>query len=287
MTLSRSTRAYGFALLSFVFFSTHDAIIKALGEGISVVQIVFFGSLFSLVPLSIVAWLDKESSGFMPRHPWLMALRTLLVLVSLTSAFYAFTVLPLSEVYALLFITPLLITAWSVPLLGEHVGLPRWMAVVVGLAGVLVVLRPGIVALELGHFAALTSALAASLAMVIMRKIGNQERSVVLMLFPALAAVVAMGAMLPSVFVPMSFGQVGALALVGVLFIGAQLCVITAYRLAPSVALIAPVQYTQILWATLYGALFFDEFPDIWVAVGAAIIIGSGLFVVWREARAK
>jgi len=287
MLLSRSTRAYGFALLSFVFFSTHDAIIKALGEGFSVVQIVFFGSLFSLIPLSLVARLDKDKSGFMPRHPWLMGMRTLLVLVSLTSAFYAFTVLPLSEVYALLFITPLLITAWSVPLLGEHVGLPRWAAVVVGLAGVLVVLRPGIVALELGHFAALTSALAASLAMVIMRKIGNQERSVVLMLFPALAAIVVMGAMLPSVFVPMSIGQVGALGVVGVLFIGAQLCVIAAYRLAPSVALIAPMQYTQILWATLYGALFFDEFPDIWVAVGAAIIIGSGLFVVWREARAK
>jgi S-adenosylmethionine uptake transporter len=287
MSLPRSTRAYGFALLSFGFFSSHDAIIKALGEGISVVQIIFFGSLFSLVPLSIVAMLDKGRSGLMPLHPWLLSLRTVLILISLTSAFYAFTVLPLSEVYALLFITPLLITAWSVPLLGEHVGLPRWAAVVVGLAGVLVVLRPGIVALELGHIAALVSALGASLAMIIMRKIGNHERSVVLMLFPASAAIVVMGAMLPTVFVPMSLGQVGALAVVGVLFIGAQLCVITAYRLAPSVALIAPVQYTQILWATLYGALFFDEFPDIWVAVGAMIIIGSGLFVVWREARAK
>ena len=158
MTLPRATRAYGFALLSFVFFSTHDAIIKALGEGISVVQIVFFGSLFSLVPLSIVARLDKESAGFMPRHPRLMALRTLLVLISLTSAFYAFTVLPLSEVYALLFITPLLIAAWSVPLLGEHVGLPRWVAVVVGLAGVLVVLLGDMPLVDAGLIARVAAA---------------------------------------------------------------------------------------------------------------------------------
>jgi len=287
MTLSRATRAYGFALLSFVFFSTHDAIIKGLGEGMTVVQIVFFGSLFSLVPMALMVLLTKGRVSLKPHFLWLMTIRTGLVLVALTSAFYAFTVLPLSEVYALLFITPLLITAWSVPLLGEHVGLPRWIAVVVGLAGVLVVLRPGIVALELGHIAALTSSLAASLAIVIMRKIGNHEHSVVLMLYPALAAIIAMGAVLPSVFVPMDLGQVGALAVVGGLFIGAQLCVITAYRLAPSVALIAPVQYTQILWATLYGALFFNEFPDIWVAVGAGIIIASGLFVVWRETRTK
>ena len=288
MPLSRSTRAYGFALLSFAFYSSQDATVKALGAQIPVVQIVFFGTLFSLAPLAVMAFLDKKGRvGFLPRHPWLMLIRSLLVLVTITSAFYAFTVLPLAEVYALLFITPLLITAWSVPLLGEHVGFRRWAAVVMGLLGVLVVLRPGIEALEPGHFAALTSALSSSLAMVIMRKIGNNERSVVLMLFPILVTIVAMGAMLPPVFVPMHAAQVGALALGGLLYVGAQICVISAYRAAPSVALIAPVQYTQILWATLYGALFFDEFPDVWVAVGAAIIISSGLFVVWREARAK
>lgn len=287
MALTSSVRSYGFALLSFVILSTHDALIKALGASIPVFQIVFFGSLFSLIPLALMILAQKERGSFFPVHPWLMTLRTLLMIASLSSAFFAFGQLPLSEVYALLFATPLLITVWSVPLLKEHVGLPRWIAVIAGLVGVLVVLRPGINAIEWGHIAAMGSALTASLAMIIMRKIGSKERSVVLIVYPALGSILLMGAILPTVYVPMSALTTWTLVMVGALFVSGQLCVIAAYRLAPSVALIAPVQYTQILWATLFGALFFQEYPDIWVALGAAIIIASGVFVVWRESKAS
>ena len=281
--MSRSARAYGFALLSFVLYSSHDAIIKALGAEIPVVQIMFFGSTFSLVFMVGFVLVTKTRINFRPRHPWLMLFRVALTIITQGAAFYAFTLLPFSEVYALLFITPLLITAWSVPLLGEHVGLPRWVAVFVGLAGVLVVLRPGIEALSLGHFAALTSALGASLAMIIVRKVSNVEERMVVIFYPLLASTLLMGALLPAVYVPMSTVITGGLMSVGALFFLAQLCVIAAYRMAPSVALIAPVQYTQLIWAAIFGALFFDEYPDIWVLVGAAIIIGSGLFVLSRE----
>jgi len=242
MLLSRSTRAYGFALLSFVFYSTHDAIIKALGAEISVVQIIFFGSLFALIIMAGYVLVSGTKINLMPHHPWLMLARIGLVIISQSGAFYAFTVLPFSQVYAILFITPLLITAWSVPLLGEHVGLPRWAAVLVGLAGVLVVLRPGIEALTLGHYAALASALGASLAMTIVRKISNNEERMVLILYPILASALLMGALLPTVYVPMNLVETGALAIVGILFFVAQIFVIAAYRQAPSVALIAPVQ---------------------------------------------
>lgn len=285
MAISASTRAYGFALMSFGFFSSHDAIIKALGVDYSVFQIIFFASLFAFIPLTVMMMADRNLDNYRPRHPWLIGARTALSLVGMSSAFYAFTVLPLSEVYALLFITPLLITAFSVPLLGEEVGLQRWLAVIVGLCGVLVVLRPGMQALEAGHIAALVSALTSSLAVIIVRKIGNDERSAVLILIPMISGIVVMGMLLPSVYVPVELPALGAMAAVGLLAVGAQISVIAAYRVAPSVALIAPVQYTQILWATAFGVLFFDEFPDGWVAVGAAIIIGSGLFVVWRESK--
>ena len=283
MAISSSTRAYGFSLLAFALFTTHDTVIKAIGADYSVFQIIFFASLFSFIPLTVMMMADRNLDNYRPRHPWLIAARTVLSLTAMSSAFYAFTVLPLSEVYALIFVTPLLITAFSVPLLGEQVGFQRWMAVIVGLCGVVVVLRPGQEPLEVGHVAALISAFASSLSNIIVRKIGNEERSAVLILIPMISGIIVMAMILPSVYVPIELPALGAMALVGLLAVGAQISVISAYRVAPSIAMIAPVQYTQILWATAFGALFFDEYPDIWVAVGAAIIICSGVFVVWRE----
>lgn len=287
MTLSRSARAYGFALLTYVLFSSHDAIVKVLVADISVFQIIFYESLFGLIPLIIMMLMDKNTGNFRPRHPWLMAIRTGLNLIALSSVFYAFGQLPLAEAYALIFATPLLITALSVPILGEKVGVFRWVAVVVGLVGVLVVLRPGVQALSLGHLAALTSAIASALSVIILRKVGNVERSAVMIIIPTLAGIVVMAFILPWVYVPVSLPTLGALAIAGALIVSAQLTMIGAYRAASSAAAIAPVQYTQILWATLFGVLFFDEIPDGWLAVGAAIIIGSGLFVAWRESRAS
>lgn len=283
MAVSRSTRAYGFSLLAFALFTIHDTLIKAIGPDYSVFQIIFFSSLFAFIPLTVMMMADRNLDNYRPRHPWLIATRTVLSLIAMSAAFYAFTVLPLSEVYALLFITPLLITAFSVPFLGEKVGLLRWMAVVIGLCGVLVVLRPGQEPLEAGHLAALVAAICSSLSNIIIRKIGSKERSAVLILIPMISGIVVMAMILPSVYVPPELPTLGAMALVGLLAVAAQISVIASYRAAPSVAMIAPVQYTQILWATLFGALFFQEYPDIWVAVGAAIIIGSGVFVVWRE----
>jgi len=283
MVISSSTRAYGFSLLAFALFTTHDSVIKAIGTDYSVFQIIFFSSLFAFIPLTVMMMADRNLDNYRPRHPWLIAARTMLSLTAMSAAFFAFTVLPLSEVYALLFITPLLITAFSVPFLGEKVGLIRWIAVIVGLGGVLVVLRPGQQPLEIGHLAALVAALCSSLSNIIVRKIGSKERSAVLILIPMISGILIMAMILPSVYVPTELPTLGAMALVGLLAVGAQVSVIAAYRAAPSIAMIAPVQYTQILWATLFGALFFDEYPDIWVAVGAAIIIGSGVFVVWRE----
>ncbi len=283
MRFSPTTQGYILSILAFGFFSGHDGIIKSIGGSVSVFQIILFASLFAFIPLTVMMMSDRSLENYRPRHPWLIAIRTLLSLTGMSSAFYAFTVLPMTEVYALLFITPLLITALSVPILKETVGIARWVAVVVGLIGVMVVLRPGAETLTLGHVTALYASFASALSSIIIRKIGSEERSAVLILIPMISSILVMGALMPLVYVPLSLPHLGAMALIGLLAVGAQVSIIGAYRVAPSVALVAPVQYTQILWATLFGVLFFDEFPDGWVAVGAAVIIGSGLFVVWRE----
>ncbi len=149
------------ALLAFGIYATHDVIVKILGSTYSPFQIVFFSVLFSFPLAMILLIRDTEPGHLRPVHPWWTAVRTVAAVTTGGAAFYAFSVLPLAQVYAILFAAPLLITILSIPILGERVRLRRWMAVIVGLCGVLVVLRPGTTDLELGHLAALVAALSA------------------------------------------------------------------------------------------------------------------------------
>jgi S-adenosylmethionine uptake transporter len=121
-----------------------------------------------------------------------------------------------------------------------------------------------------------------ALTSVIVRKIGQQERSVVLMLYPMVLTFFAMGAMMPFVYVPMSVVDLGMTAVMAFLGMLGALGIIAAYRTAPAV-IVAPMQYSQIIWAALYGWLFFDESVDFYTAVGSAVIIASGIYIVLRE----
>jgi drug/metabolite transporter (DMT)-like permease len=229
---------------------------------------------------------DPHSGTLRPVHPWWTALRTASAVMTALGAFYAFSTLPLAQVYALIFAAPLLITLLSIPILGERVGLHRGGAVVVGLVGVLIVLRPVELDLGLGHVAALSAAFFSALAAVIMRKIGREERMAVMMLYPMMANFVVMGAALPFVYQPIPLADFGLWVLIALFGFVAGLCVIWAYRLADAV-LVAPMQYSQILWAVPYGWLFFGETVDLVTGVGATVVIASGLYIVLREGRGR
>lgn len=274
-----------FALLAFGVFASHDVIIKVLGGSYSPIQIVFFSVIFSF-PLAMLHLLrDTTSATLIPVHPWWMAARTVAAVITGFCAFYAFSTLPLAQVYSILFAAPLLITLLAIPILGEPVKLRRGIAVVIGLAGVLVVLRPGQQALELGHLAALISAICGAFASIIVRKIGREERTVVIMLYPMMANFAVMAALLPLVYQPMPIEDLGKFGIIAILAWTAGRFLIAAYNTGEAVV-VAPMQYSQILWATFYGVLFFDEWPDTYTIVGSAIIIASGLFIVIRESRA-
>ncbi|MCB2136449.1 MAG: DMT family transporter [Rhodobacteraceae bacterium] len=265
-------------------FATHDVVIKILGADYSPFQIVFFGTLFGFPIVSVILLRDAEEANLRPRHPWWMALRTLCSVIAAPAVFYAFATLPLAQVYTILFAAPLILTVLAVPILGEVVRFRRWAAVIVGLIGVLIVMRPGGAELSLGHLAALTGAVGGALISVISRKIGQNERTVVLLLFPMVANFAAMAVALPFVYRPMPLDHLALFAVIAVLgMIGAYL-IILAYRAGEAV-IVAPMQYSQILWATGYGILFFAERPDMPTMVGAAIIIASGIYIVLREGR--
>ncbi|WP_375266637.1 DMT family transporter [Planktotalea sp.] len=282
--MGSNTKGALIALLAFAIFSTHDIIVKSLGAIYSPIQIVFFSVLFGFPWVTLMLIRDTSSGNLRPKHPWWMALRTMATMATAISAFYAFTVLPLAQVYAILFAAPLLITILSIPILGERVRLRRWIAVLVGLGGVLVVLRPGAEPLTLGHLAALIAAIGGALASIIVRKIGKDERSVALLIFPMMTNFVVMGAVLPFVYVPMEPMHMGGVAVMSIMALIASALVIEAYKAGEAV-IVAPMQYSQIIWASLFGFTIFDEQMDAMTLLGAVIIIGSGIYIVLREGR--
>ena len=274
-----------FALLAFAAYSTHDAVIKHLGASYSVFQILFFSTLLSFPLVVIMLLRDPEPGTLRPRYPGWSLLRTATMVISWAAVFYAFSVLPLAQTYAILFATPLLITLLAIPLLGERVGLHRGAAVLVGIVGVMIVLRPGTTDLTLGHAAALLASVGSAFASVIVRRIGREERAAVLMIYPMLAGVVVMGFLQPAVYLPMALADLAAMGVVAALAFAAMLMIIEAYRRAEA-TVVAPMQYSQIVWATVFGWLFFNETPDGGTILGAAVVIASGLYIVFREARA-
>ncbi len=284
--MNSNLRGALFSLLAFGIYASHDVVLKTLGASYAPFQIVFFAVLFGF-PMTIFLLIsDKTDGNLRPVHPWWTALRVGASVVSSASVVYAFSTLPLSQVYAILFATPLMITILSIPILGEVIKLRRWLAVIVGLGGVLVVLQPGSAQLGIGHAAALLGALGSSLASITIRKIGADERSIVLLLYPMLANFLVMGAILPFVYVPMPIGDIGWVALVAILGVVAMSFMIGAYNRAEAV-IVAPMQYSQILWATAYGYFLFGEKLERSTALGAGIIIASGLYILMRESRAR
>lgn len=282
--MAPNTKGALLGLAAFGIFATHDVIVKYLGATYSPFQILFFSVIFGFPLVSFMLVRDSSTKNLRPRHPWWTALRTISVLVTGVCVFYAFSVLPLAQTYAMLFAVPLLITLLSIPILGERVGVHRGGAVAIGLIGVLIVLRPGTSDLTLGHLAALVGAFGASLASIIVRRIGRDERDVVLLLFPMLGNFLIMGALMPFDYKPMSLIDLGAVALMAAMAFAAMLCMIGAYKSGEAVV-VAPMQYSQIVWASIYGIVFFGETPTLQTLFGAAVIIASGVYIVLRESR--
>lgn len=281
-TQKSNLRGALYGLAAFALFSTHDVVVKILGSVYSTFQIIFFSVLLSFPLVMLMLMRDAEKGTLLPVHPWWTALRTVAAMGTGLAAFYAFSTIPLAQVYAIIFAAPLLITVLSIPVLGERVGPHRWAAVVVGLIGVMVVIRPGTAELELGHFAAISAAVTSSIASIVVRKIGKDERRAVLLLYPLMGNFLLMGFMLPFVYQPLPIEHLGGLALMAALAFAAMLFIIAAYTNGDA-AIVAPMQYSQIFWAAIFGWVFFGESVDTLTWVGAGIIIASGLYVVIRE----
>jgi drug/metabolite transporter (DMT)-like permease len=281
-----------FKVLSTACFAVMGACARWLGEIFPVGQVVFARSFFAILPVVIFyAWRGEIWTAMNTSRPFGHVARGLTGVVSMFFLFAALARLPIADVTAITFSTPLMIVALAGLLLGERVRGYRWTAVILGLVGVMVILAPHLSVSEmsamtgaatLGAFFALMNAVFAAAAYIQIRRLTMSETTSAIVLYFSLISSLCGLATLPFGWVWPDLHQSGILFLMG--FIGGigQLFMTQSYRYAQA-SLTAPFDYTSIIWAVILGYVAFGEVPGPSVWAGAVIVIGAGMFVIWRE----
>lgn len=271
-----------FAVLSYACFSTGDALIKLASARFSVFQIAASLAVFALLPVLALTHGQGGWRALVPRHKGLVILRGALSAASGLFAWRAFALLPLADGYAILFAAPILVTAMSSFLLGEQVGWRRFAAAAVGFVGVLVMIRPDFATLGLGHLFAGLAAVAGAGSLVTLKRIGGRETSASILLAVFLATLCASAPMVPGTFVLPTPHELALMALAGLLMGCGHAGLVLATRDTPAVV-VAPFQYTQMIWGVAFGVILFGNQPDPILFLGMALVVASGLFTLWRE----
>lgn len=274
---------------SALVFTGMVAMVKLLDGAYPVGEVIFARSFFGMLPvLLVIAWQGRVSDAFVTRRPWGHISRALVGGTAMSLWFAALALLPLPDATAIGFSAPLMTVALAAVILREKVRAYRWSAVAVGFLGILIILSPHLSGAaptdeaSLGAMLAFASAIFMALAMITVRRLTSTERT---------STIVVWFAGVTSVFALMSapFGWVmpdatDAVMLVAIGLSGGvgQILLTQSYRYADA-STIAPFEYTTMLWTVLVGWIVFAEIPTLEVIGGAAIVIGAGVFVIFRE----
>lgn len=278
----------GIALMvtAILMFTLMDTIGKHLTETMPVQQAVWgryifhFLLTFAFLPFTGVRRLIRTG------RPAMQIGRGLLLAVATLAIFGAFSYLPLANAYVITFTAPLLVTAMSGPLLHEHVGWRRWTAVAVGFLGVLIVIRPGMTEVHWALLLPLVTAFNFALYQILTRKLSAipGEDPIAMLFYLALVGAVVLSLIVPFWWTPLDTSSWLWMFAMGGLGALGHLILIRALTIAPA-SLLSPFIYTQLVWALILGWLVFGDGVDAWTLLGGAVIIGSGLFVFYREGR--
>ena len=263
-------------------FAIQDAGIKWLSAEIAVLQILFLRSLFGLVFLGASTGISGETISLKVNRPWLLVLRSGINILSWVLFFTSLKYLQLATAVALFFSFPLFLAIISVPLLGETVGIRRILAIIVGFAGVLLITNPA-AGLSMPALMMLGAALGWAIVASLTRILGENENTTTLLFYTLLGFAVLLA--IPQYWLWQSIDLDAYLMIVGVAFFGviAQFAVTKAYAIA-SPSLIAPFEYTALIWSAILGYLVWNDIPDLYAIIGAFLIIASGIYIIHREA---
>lgn len=286
MAMSPNLRGAFLSLGAFVAYACTDVSIKALGQNLPSFQVMFLASVCTLpFILAQIFWTDRRASLW-PQLPGLTAIRVVISILGSGFVTYTFTHLPLAQCYAIFFTMPLMITLIAWPMLGEPIDPLRGLIILVGFGGVLIALQPGSTSFQLAHLTAICGAATGALNSVLLRKIGHRETAGVMLLYPTAFSALGAGLIMPFVWQPLSGHDLQIGLQMGLLGTLGGLLIIAAYRVAPSIV-VAPMQYSQIFWASILGFLFFGEVPGEMTAIGIGVIIAAGMALLFVAGRSQ
>lgn len=270
-----------------LLLTTMDALVKWLANDYTVGQIAFVRYSIGLCLVIGVAaaspnGLRSLKTRRLKGHIW----RSIFNLVTMLSFYLALKALPLPNAVCIGMASPIFVTALSIPMLREKVGLGRWIAVAVGFLGIVFILQPKADGIEIGAIYALIAALGWALTQVASRQLSNSEPSLTIIFYYALAVVIVLGAAMPFYWVTPNWHDLGLFVAVGIMGTCGQFCLNQAFRYGQA-SLIAPFDYTGLIWATLLGAAIWGDYPNLWMLVGAAIVIACCLYLLRAGARSR
>lgn len=262
-------------------FALNDAMGKWLVASFSVGQVVLIRSIGAFIILGPMIARQGTAKLFRMERLDLQILRVVVTTLD-TALFYAAVVyLPLADVMSFYMAGPIYVAALSHFLLGEKVGWRRWAAILIGFCGVIIMLRPSSAALSLSSIFALVGSLSFALAIILSRQLrGTSDTSLVT--WQTLGSLVVGGALTLGSWQTPSALDFSAMMLLGIVSCGAHLMITRALKLAPASTL-APLHYTLLLWAVVFGLVFFNDVPSSRILVGSAIIVLAGLFIFHRQ----
>jgi drug/metabolite transporter (DMT)-like permease len=263
-----------------------DAAAKYLARDLNGVQVAWGYFVAMLVCLSVLLAFSGAFTAALLRcrHPWLQLARASSLMLSLGCLFFSLRYLPLAEATTIAFTAPLFIVALSAPLLGERVGPDRWVAVILGLIGALVVARPGAGLLHPAALVALLGAFFFATFNIVTRKLGNGDAMQTTLFYTFALGAAGMSLTLPWIWVTPTPTHWGVLGICGLLGVFAHFAIVRALSLADA-STVAPLNYTRLVWAIAIGVVVFDDVPDAMSLLGGAITMASGLYVLYSASR--
>ena len=269
-------------LLAWVMLPIMDGFAKYLSSTIPVLQITWSRYFFTVVIALPIMLIFFRKNFKWTEQPKLQLIRGLLLFCANILFFYSISVISLAKALTLAFIAPLIVTILSPIVLGEKVGLRRWVAVITGFIGSLIVLRPGFVEINVASIAALGTGLLYGIYLIVTRKLHNSDHPLLTLLLTGVVGAIIGSALMPAVWVKPTINDWYMMSAIGFFASIGHLLLILSLRYADASKL-APFGYFEIITNIIIGYYFFNHFPDTWTFLGLFVIISSGLYILRRE----